>query len=195
LRSFILVMEKSPEFRRQEIDRGTIHRDAVSLVNCVRSSLFTSLDVRRDTSVIICPLDHRGKLVRIDGKELRYMGPDERSISILLSLAFDSLASKRVGNEVSSPGITVVREMEPFATLDENSLFLCQFSEGLDLRKIKFTRSTTFVLTQACESRFRNIEPFMNKPPPIPIAIRNVCPIERTILIINNEMDRQLGNR
>lgn len=194
MRSFVLVMEEFPEISRQQIDIGAMRREAITLVDCVRSSLFTSHGVRKDVNVVVYPLEPGGRLIRIDGEKLRFMGPDERSISILLSMSAERLMSRRVGNEVSSPGVTIVNKGKPSGRINGNSLVLSQSSEGSDLRRITFVGSTTYVCALDGEWRFGDIGSFVNTDPPAPIAVKSAGQIEKTILMMNNEIDRQLGN-
>ncbi len=186
-------MSRFPEIGRQEIDRGTLNREALGVVNCVRSSLFTSYGLRRDSNLILCPLDQGGKLIKIEGEKLRYMGPNERSISILLSMSARKLFSNNVTqDEVSSPGITIFRkDLLSCIGGKENSFSLYRSQEGLDLRMIKFIERTIFISTLNSEISLQEIISMFRLDPSTPLRVRADYEVEKTILLINNEIDRQ----
>jgi tRNA pseudouridine-54 N-methylase len=193
LRHFILFMSRFPEIGRQEIDRGTLNREALGVVNCVRSSLFNSYGLRRDSNLILCPVDQGNKLIRIEGEKLRYMGPNERSISILLSMSANKLFSRSVTqDEVSSPGITILRK-DLLSSIGgkEDSLSLYQSQEGLDLRMIKFTERTIFISALNPEISLQEIISMFRLDPSTPLRVRADYEAEKMILLINNEIDRQ----
>jgi tRNA pseudouridine-54 N-methylase len=186
-------MSRFPDIGRQEIDRGTLNREALGIVNCVRSSLFTSYGLRRDSNLILCPLDQVGNFIRIEGEKLRYMGPNERSISILLSMSAKKLFSRNVTqDEVSSPGITICRKgLLSYVRCKENSFSLYQSQEGLDLRMIKFTERTIFISALNPEMGLQEIISMFKLDPSTPLRVRAHCQAEKTVLLINNEIDRQ----
>ena len=103
-------MEGFPKIDRHEIDEGSINQEAVTLVNCIRCSLFTSNGIRKDVNVILYPLHSSERFMLVEGEKLRYMGPDERSISILLSKGAQKLDSMGISEEVTSQGIRTVRK-------------------------------------------------------------------------------------
>lgn len=187
-------MEEFPEINRREIDRGVMSQDAVTLADCVRSSLFTSRGVRKDTKVIVYPLGSKSRLIRIEGDKLRYMGPDERSVSILLSMSATRLATEGTGNEISSPGITVVRKSESLAGLKGDSLVVFRSSEGSDQRAVRLGENVACLCALDCERGFGDIGDFLEVNGKSPIAVKTHAQIDKAILIMNNELDRQYAN-
>jgi tRNA pseudouridine-54 N-methylase len=194
LRYFILTVGKLPRIDRQEIDRGTMNREATAVINCVRSSLFTSYGVRKDASVVLYALDPGDILIRIEGDKLRYMGPDERSISMLLSIPSKNLLSETINKtKVTSPGITLVRGNPADITrCVENALVVYQRSDGQDVRGIKFGDRMIYFgsLDQGADPDDNGILPVNSVESPIGIAGMQ-C--EKTILLINNQIDRGIG--
>ena len=178
---------------RREIDEGTLSQDAIAVVNCVRSSLFTSYGLRRDSKLILYPLSRHDKLIMIEGDKLRYMGPNERSISILLSMSAKKLSSADLRQKPeSSPGITTLeRSVVSSLIRQENCLLLYQSDEGLDLRTIKFTENTVFICRL---NRELNLESFIHL---FRNETQNMCRVksedeaEKAILLTNIEIDRQ----
>jgi tRNA pseudouridine-54 N-methylase len=186
-------MSRFPEISRQEIDKGTLNREALTVVNCVRSSLFTSYGLRRDSNLILYPVDQGEKLIRIDGEKLRYMGPNERSISILLSISAKKLSSRNVTeDQVSSPGITITKKglLSSIGGI-ENLLLLYQGREGLDLRMVRFTEGTVYISTLGFEMGLREIFRLLRMDPINSLQIKADYEAEKIILLLNNEIDRQ----
>jgi tRNA pseudouridine-54 N-methylase len=194
LRYFILTAEWFSRIDRQEIDKGTLKRETIAIVNCVRSSLFTSYGLRKDVNVLLYPLDPGEALVKIEGDKLRYMGPDERSISMLLSVPVNKLLHETIkDSEVTSPGISVVKET-PAGMIEglENPLVLYPKSDGQEVRRIKFGDRTVYI---------DSIDPRMDLKDEVLFPTKCVkCPIEsvdvrceNTILLLNNEIDRKIG--
>lgn len=187
------MMTGFPEIRRQEIDKGTLNRDALTVVNCVRSSLFTSYGLRRDSNLILYPLDRSDELIRIEADKLRYMGPNERSISILLSMSAEKLLSEDLDRySVSSPGITITKkDFVSSIGVTENSLLLCQSREGLDLRTVEFTERTVFVCKLNPETNLEDIVHLFGTDTRNILRVKSEDDAENAILLTNNEMDRQ----
>jgi len=179
--------------KRRDIDEGTLSRDAITVVNCVRSSLFTSYGLRRDSKLILYPLARDEKLMMIEGDKLRYMGPNERSISILLSMSAKKLSSADLlQNPESSPGITTSKkDVVPSLIRQENPLMLCQSDEGLDLRTLKFTENTVFICRVNRELNLeRFIHLFENETRNL-FRVKSEDEAEKAILLTNIEIDRQ----
>lgn len=193
MRYFILTARKLPRIDRQEIDRGTMNREAITVVNSVRSSLFTSYGVRRDVNVMLYPFDPGDILIRIEGDKLRYMGPDERSISALLSIPSKKLISGTVEkSEVTSPGITLVRgNLADIAGCAESPLVIYQQSDGEDIRRIKLGDKMVYFgsLDHGADLNESAILPANSVKSPIGVTGRQ---LEKTVLLINNEIDREL---
>jgi len=187
------VVRKLPKIDRQEIDKGTMKREAITVINCVRSSLFTSYGLRKDVSVIVYPLDPGDTLIRIEGDKLRYMGPDERSISVLLSIPAKKLLHETVKkSEVTSPGITLVKgTLADIIRCVDNPLILYQQSDGQDIRKIKFGDRTVYL---------GSLDPGMDLDENVISSTKGVkshigvtdIECEKMVLLLNNEIDRRV---
>jgi len=185
-------MTEFPEMRRQEINEGNLSRDALTAVNCVRSSLFMSYGLRRDSKLIFYQA-HSGKLILIEGDKLRYMGPNERSISILLSMSARKLLSGDLERNLeSSPGITIIKnDIVPSIIRQENSLLLYQSREGLDLRTVKFTDRTVLVCKLNPEMIIEDVIGLFGKHTHNMIGVKLDDEAEKAILLTNNEIDRR----
>jgi tRNA pseudouridine-54 N-methylase len=102
------------------------------------------------------------------------------------------LMSGRSGDEVSSPGVTIINKNR-LAGIYNDTLILYQSSDGSDLRRVEFTGNTTYVCALDGEWRFGGIESFVEETPLPLIALKIASQTDTTILMINNEIDRQLG--
>jgi tRNA pseudouridine-54 N-methylase len=185
-------MTDFPEMRRQEINEGNLSRDALTAVNCVRSSLFTSYGLRRDSKLLFYQAQSK-KLILIEGDKLRYMGPNERSISILLSMSIKKLLSGDLEeNPESSPGITIINnDIVPSIINQENSLVLYQKLEGLDLRTVKFTEGTVLVCKLNPEMNVENATDLFGTHARNMIGVKLDDEAEKAILLTNIEIDRR----
>jgi tRNA pseudouridine-54 N-methylase len=186
-------MTEFPEMSRQKIDEGTLNRDALTLVNCVRSALFTSYGLRRNSNLILYSLDRSEEQIRIEGNKLRYMGPNERSISILLSMSVKKLFSEDLEeNSVSSPGMTIIKKDFVLSIRGiENSLFLYQSREGLDLRTVEFTEKTVFICKLNPEISLEGITHMFGTDARNILQVKSEDTAENAILLTNNEIDRK----
>jgi tRNA pseudouridine-54 N-methylase len=185
-------MTEFPEMRRQEIDEGNLSPDALTAVNCVRSSLFTSYGLRRDSKLIFFEIQSN-RLILIEGDKLRYMGPNERSISILLSMSIKKLLSGDLErNPESSPGITTIKSnVIPSIIREENSLLLYQSREGLDLRTVKFTEKTIFICRLNPKMNIENVIHLFRTHTQNMLPIKSEDKAEKAILLTNIEIDRR----
>jgi tRNA (pseudouridine54-N1)-methyltransferase len=113
-RRFVIVGQKataSPDFSLVDI-AGTSGRLDI-LLRCLRSALLVSHGVRRDTLVYL--VLHGGELapriLRVDGRHVRFIRPDERMLAILVQKALARMPAdleRGVFFEIR-PGLAVAR--------------------------------------------------------------------------------------
>jgi tRNA pseudouridine-54 N-methylase len=185
-------MTEFPEMSRQAINEGNLNQDALTAVNCVRSSLFTSYGLRRDSKLIFYQAQS-DKLILVEGDKLRYMGPNERSISILLSMSAKKLLSGDLEqNPVSSPGITIIKNnIIPSIIRQEKYLLLRQSREGLDLRTIKFTENTVLICKLNPKINLENVIDLVGTQTGDMLGVKLDYEAEKAILLANVEIDRR----
>ncbi|MDW7776289.1 MAG: tRNA (pseudouridine(54)-N(1))-methyltransferase TrmY [Methanosarcinales archaeon] len=77
------------------------------MCRCVNSALFLSHDLRRDTVIYLVLLGVPGpsKIVKISGRDVRYLNPDERSSGSLIKKALELKSAIRW--KESTPGVWV----------------------------------------------------------------------------------------
>lgn len=113
-RRFVVIGQKataSPEFSLVDI-AGTSGRLDI-LLRCLRSALLVSHGLRRDTIVYLVLLGGAlaPRILRVDGREVRFVRPDERMLAILVQKALARTppdAELGVWNGIR-PGLAVAR--------------------------------------------------------------------------------------
>jgi tRNA (pseudouridine54-N1)-methyltransferase len=119
-RRFVVIGQKataSPDFNLLDI-AGTSGRLDI-LLRCLRSALLVSHGLRRDTIVYLVLLggDDAPRVLRVDGRHIRFVRPDERQLAILVQKALtrvpvdsarDTFIEVRPGLAVASGGIDAV---------------------------------------------------------------------------------------
>jgi tRNA (pseudouridine54-N1)-methyltransferase len=113
-RRFVIVGQKataSPSFSLLDIP-GTSGRLDV-LLRCLRAALLVSHGLRKDTMVYLVLLggEHAPRVLRVDGRHIRFVRPDERMLALLVQKA---LARVAVDSESGvfveiRPGLAVAR--------------------------------------------------------------------------------------
>lgn len=140
-RRFVIIGQKaiaSPDFSLLDI-AGTSGRLDI-LLRCLRSALLVSHGLRRDTIVylVLCGGELAPRVLRVDGRQIRFVRPDERQLAILVQKALartpadgerNTFVEVRAGLAVASGGIDAVladlgsAEVTPYV-LEENALDL-----------------------------------------------------------------------
>jgi tRNA (pseudouridine54-N1)-methyltransferase len=113
-RRFVIIGQKataSPSFSLIDI-AGTSGRLDI-LLRCLRSALLVSHGLRRDTVVYLVLLggELAPRVLRVDGRHVRFIRPDERMLAILVQKALARVpadAELGVWNELR-PGLAVAR--------------------------------------------------------------------------------------
>ncbi len=110
MRRFIVIGHRAVtdgNFKLNDMAGGAGRLDV--LLRCVNSAFFLSHGIRRDTEIYLIMLGPPNPpvTVRLVGKEIRYLNPDERSTGSLIRNALLKAESDREVN--SSPGIYVSR--------------------------------------------------------------------------------------
>jgi tRNA (pseudouridine54-N1)-methyltransferase len=138
IRRFVVIGQKaiaSPDFSLLDI-AGTSGRIDI-LLRCMRSALLVSHGLRRDTIVylVLCGGAHAPRVLRLDGRHIRFVRPDERQLAILVQKALtrvppgsppNEFVEVRAGLAVASGGLDAVLAdlaAAPFApyVLEENA--------------------------------------------------------------------------
>jgi tRNA (pseudouridine54-N1)-methyltransferase len=111
MRRFAVIGKKavaSPDFSLDDLP-GTSGRLDV-LLRCVRAAMLVSHGIRRDVTVYLVLRGGRAgpRVLRIDGGEVQFLRPDERSLGALVKKALAHDCNEESFREVK-PGIAVAR--------------------------------------------------------------------------------------
>ncbi|MFX1571238.1 MAG: hypothetical protein ACFFB0_00655 [Promethearchaeota archaeon] len=108
--NFLLLIKKITYFSKKEIDKGTIPILIYELCSCIREAFCLSYSIRKDNNLYLY-FEREHIIIKFKGKELRYLGPDERSQALLLGKALNK--AKQINSpeyerwEKSTPGIYI----------------------------------------------------------------------------------------
>jgi tRNA (pseudouridine54-N1)-methyltransferase len=159
------------------------------LCRCVNAALFLSHDLRREVRVylVLKGLPAPSKIIRFDGKDVRYLSPDERSAASLIRKALEKNPQEFWTG--STPGVSIRKGdlSDLLAELNKKVFYLRE--DGKDLRGKKFDE-VLFVLGDhegMTEDEEKTIEGFEHE-------IVRVGPLslhaDHCIVLLHNGMDR-----
>ncbi|MFX1425232.1 MAG: hypothetical protein ACFFBE_02170 [Promethearchaeota archaeon] len=113
--NFLLLLEKIVKYSKKQIDKGKTPQIIYELCSCIRETFCLSYSIRKDNNLYLY-FKEENLLLSFIGKELRYVGPDERSQALLLLKALEKginiipLAEARMIK--STPGIYCIKFLE-----------------------------------------------------------------------------------
>ncbi len=193
MRRFIVLGHRaitSADFKLDDLCGATGRLDI--LLRCVNSAFFLSHGVRKDVEITLMLLGEPNppKTIRIDGSEVRYLNPDERSTAALIR---NALLQKGEGERRCSPGIFVSERSyeEVLSNVSKESKMYYLKEDGEDIRTAEFGGDSTFVLgddqdlTDAEESILMSYEPKKLSLGPISYHA------DHCVTLVNNELDRR----
>jgi tRNA (pseudouridine54-N1)-methyltransferase len=180
----------SADFKLDDLCGSTGRLDI--LLRCVNSAFFLSHGIRKDVEIQLMLLGEPNppKTVRIDGSEVKYLNPDERSTAALIR---NALLQKGEGERKCSPGIYVSERSygEVLSNVSKESKTYYLSEDGEDIRTVEFGKDSTFVmgddqdLTDAEEEILMAYEPKKISLGPISYHA------DHCITLVNNELDRR----
>jgi tRNA (pseudouridine54-N1)-methyltransferase len=192
MRRFVIVGHKaatSGDFKLDDMAGGAGRLDI--LLRCVNSTFFLSHGIRRDSEVYLvlqgepCP----PRTVRINGSEVRYLNPDERSTGALVRNAL----LKDMGEEEvrSSPGIYVSKRSfkQVIDQLAAISQIIYLKEDGADVRQQELAGDLTFVISDHQDLTVPEEQELLAHAP----ATITLGPLsyhaDHCIIIMHNELD------
>lgn len=193
MRSFVVVgnlATTTPDFSLEDIP-GTSGRIDI-LCRCINSAFVLSHGIRRDVQIyLILRGGGAPKTVRLQGRDLRHLNPDERTTAALLKKALaleaDSTWTK------STPGISVrAGDLADLPIRAEGRTYYLK-EDGSDHRGLPLAGDGTFVLGDHIGLSEED-EAFLAD---LGAEIVSVGPkslhADHCIVLINNELDRREG--
>jgi len=193
MRRFVVLGHRaitSADFKLDDLCGSTGRLDI--LLRCVNSAFFLSHGIRKDVEISLMLLGEPNppKTVRIDGSEVKYLNPDERSTAALIR---NALLQKGTGERRCSPGIYVSERNygEVLSNVSKESKMYYLKEDGEDIRTAQFGPDSTFVLgddqdlTPEEEAVLMEHEPKKVSLGPISYHA------DHCITLVNNELDRR----
>jgi tRNA pseudouridine-54 N-methylase len=107
-----------PQITKKQLDLGFVDQTVSKLSACIRATFFLSHEIRRDTTLYILVKDGN-YVIKLVGVELKYLGPDARSIAMLLMKAQIELKElDKKKNTLSKRGVYICENSaNPIETL------------------------------------------------------------------------------
>lgn len=108
--NFLLLINHLEKYSKQDINRGKTPESIYTICCAIRESFCLSYNIRKENTLFVYfEVDHI--LLKLLGRKLRYLGPDERSQAILinkaLQLIYKKTSKKDSGWIPSTPGFYI----------------------------------------------------------------------------------------
>lgn len=190
MRSFVVVgnlATTTPDFSLEDIP-GTSGRIDI-LCRCINSAFVLSHGIRRDVQIyLILRGGGAPKTIRLQGRDLRHLNPDERTTAALLKKALVLEADG--GWQRSTPGIFVrMADLADLEVWGEGTAYYLR-EDGIDHRGVLTAGDGTFVLGDHIGLSAED-EGFLEG---LDAKIVSVGPrslhADHCIVLVNNELDR-----
>ncbi len=208
LTEFLLILEKISNYSKKDVDQGKIPPDIYSICACIRNVFCLSYSIRKDNTFYLF-IAKSNLIIKFDGKRLKYLGPDERSQSLLLNKALNLSNHTSMKIEASwiksTPGIFIqnfpseqnlVNILNSITNKDlmffnGDDLLITDFikSSPENLKKLK-TSLLTFPSYLNTHNYFEKIYQLNKQKIVLNFKIPHVKKIEDKILYINFQIDR-----
>jgi len=207
--NFLLLLENIIEYDKKTIDRGLTPQEVYKLCSCIRETFCISYFIRKDNNLYIY-LQIFHNLISFIGKELRYLGPDERSQALLLYKALKIVRENRYLTEKriteSTPGIYVTKFLNDldfigymkskikglyYSLIDREKPIKEQLARPNLVEKLEEINSNNlYILTPHMENL--NFSDLIKEMKNIKVlSLSKIKSIENKILYINYSKDRQ----
>ncbi len=106
--NFLLLVEKVEKFAKKDIDEGKTPPYMYDICCCVREAFCLSYAIRKDNNVFVCFIEDQ-IFIKLVGRELRFLGSDERSQVLLILRALNEITQRKSENKRdwkrTTPGI------------------------------------------------------------------------------------------
>lgn len=210
--NFLLLIENNINYTKKIIDSGQTPQIVFELCSCIRETFCLSYSIRK-TNFLYLFFQKRNTLIKFDGANLRYLGPDERSQALLLEKALNKVKNEnKVKNDIwikSTPGIYVRKFFDTSSFIDfyrsialgksiiltDNSYILEENVEEFNLNKtvIKIMENDFFIIPiyTITTKNFRIIELIKEVKNIKLLSLSKIKKVENKILYINFRKDQQ----
>ena len=115
--NFLLIINNLIRFNKKDIDKGNTPHALYQICSCIRETFCLSYAIRKENNLFLF-FQNDQILIKFTGRKLRYLGPDERSQTMLILKALDKInLSENENWRKSTPGINMRR------FISNNSIF------------------------------------------------------------------------
>lgn len=123
--NFLIITKTIPDYSKHDIDLGNTPKIVIQLCLCLKEAFFLAYKIREYVNFYIY-IEENEILIKFEGKTLKYLGPDERSQSLLLEKALKMSYYKKTISPMmfikSTPGIFIKKvRFKEFIESQENS--------------------------------------------------------------------------
>ncbi len=161
------------------------------LLRCINSSFFLSHAIRRDVELflILKGEPHPPRTIRLNGREIKYLNPDERSTAALIR---NALLKKLNGEVRSTPGIYISkRNFEDVIEEVAKTQLIYLKEDGEDIGDIIIEEDATFVLSDDKDLNGEE-ENVLEKHKAHKVSLGPLdLHTDHCIILVHNEMDRR----
>ena len=95
--NFLLLIERIIDYKKKDIDEGKTPPLIYKICACIRETFCLSYTIRKNNNLYLY-FQSENILIKFEGSKLRYLGPDERSQTLLLKKALDK-ANQLINSE------------------------------------------------------------------------------------------------
>ncbi|MBI0583859.1 MAG: tRNA (pseudouridine(54)-N(1))-methyltransferase TrmY [Methanomassiliicoccus sp.] len=194
MKRFVVVGHRaasSGDFKLDDMAGGAGRLDI--LLRCINSTFFLSHGIRRDAEIylVLQGEPNPPRTIRINGSEVRYLNPDERSTGALVR---NALLKDLEGDEVrSSPGIYISKRSfsQVLEDLSKVSRIVYLKEDGQDVRGQDLEGDITFVISDHQDLREEE-EALLLAHQPLTVTLGPLSyHADHCITIMLNELDRR----
>ncbi len=195
MRYFSVLLNRTPKITQKHLNLGFIDPTVAKLSACIRAAFFLSHGIRRDT--ILCIIVKEGNYsIKLVGDELKYLGPDSRSIATLLMKAHIELKEPNKKKTMSKRGVYTfennVNPIEILRNINVNKVIFPNLN-GSNIEKIMFKNSinsiipieyplSDFVKNQFIKQGYKAV------------FFRDIYTIDKFIVMVHNQLDALWSN-
>ncbi|MFX0154316.1 MAG: hypothetical protein ACFE9Q_07290 [Candidatus Hodarchaeota archaeon] len=150
--NFLLFIQKISHYSKYDIDSGKTPLEIYKLCSCIRETFCLSYAIRKN-NILYLYFQEEFILIKFEGSKLRYLGPNERSLALLLLKALNkaknSQSNYRDQWEKSTPGIYVRTFFDIFSFME----FLTSILKGtnfliVDYQQVVKEKGENFTLNK-----------------------------------------------
>lgn len=195
MRYFSVLLNSIPKISQKQLDLGFVDQTVSKLSACIRAAFFLSHGIRRDTILYILVKDGNF-MIKLVGDELKYLGPDIRSIALLLMKAQMELKELNKKRTTSKRGVYVLEnnanQIETLRNITANQVIFPNIN-GKNIEKIMLTSSINSIIP--IEYPFSDfVKNQLVKQGCQEVFFRGIYPIDNFIVMVHNKLDSLWGN-